>query len=110
MFYYLNYGITFLATVFIVIGVLALLTNLGILPIAIWKWWPVLFIVFGVFALILKKKEKKIAIHHIFQKIATNGRVQEKLKKIIDTVDEVVDKKLDEWHEEATSAKKSSRK
>lgn len=99
-----------MATVFIVIGVLALLTNLGILPIAIWKWWPVLFIVFGVFALILKKKQKKIAIHHIFQKIATDERVQEKLKKIIDTVDKVVDKKLDEWHEEATSAKKSGRK
>ena len=89
---------------------MALLTNMGILPIAIWKWWPVLFILFGVYALVLKKKQKKIAIHHIFQKIATDERVQEKLKKIIDTVDEVVDKKLDEWHEEATKDKKSNRK
>ena len=108
--FYLNYLITFFSAVLIVIGILALLTNLGILPMAIWKWWPVLFIIFGIYALALKKKQKKIAIHHIFHKIATDERVQEKLKKIIDTVDEVVDKKLDEWHEEAAKDKNTGRK
>ena len=106
MMYYLNYLTTFFATVFIVIGILALLTNLGVLPVVIWEWWPVLLIAFGIFALVLKKKEKKIAIHHIFHKIATDERVQEKLKKIIDTVDGVIDNKLDEWHEEATHKRK----
>lgn len=106
MMYYLNYLITFFAAIFIVIGVLALLINLGILPVVIWEWWPVLFIAFGVFALILKKREKKMAVHQIFHKIATDERIQEKLKKIIDTVDGVIDNKLDEWHKEATTHKK----
>lgn len=106
MMYYLNYLVTFFATIFIVIGVLALLTNLGVLPVAIWEWWPILLIIFGILALVLKKKEKKFAIHHIFHKIATDERVQEKLKKIIETVDGVIDNKLDEWHKEATHKRK----
>lgn len=65
-------------------------------------------IIAGIYILVLKKKRKKIAVHHLFQKFATDERVQEKLKKIIDTVDEVVDKKLDEWHKEV-SQKKSKR-
>lgn len=47
---------------------------------------------------------------HIFHKIASSEKIQEKIKKIIDTVDEIVDKKLDEWHEEATKDERSRRK
>ena len=94
------------AWVLIVLGVLALLTNLEWINSSIWLWWPVLLIIAGIYILVLHKKRKKIAIHHLFQRFATDERVQEKLKKIIDTVDEVVDKKLDEWHKEATQKKK----
>jgi len=98
----------FFAWVLIVLGVLALLTNFGWISTNIWLWWPILLIIAGIYILVLKKKRKKIAVHHLFQKFATDERVQEKLKKIIDTVDEVVDKKLDEWHKEV-SQKKSKR-
>lgn len=100
--FYPYYGFSFLAVVLIIIGALALLTNLGVLTAAIWKWWPILIIIFGIYILVLKKKKKKIAAGHIFHKIVGDERVHEKVKKIIDTVDEVIDKKLDEWHEEAT--------
>jgi len=93
----------FWAGLLIVVGVLLILTNLGILSAALWAWWPVLLIVIGVYLFTLRKKRKKIAIHHIFQKLATDDRVQEKIKKIIETVDEVVEKKIDEWHDEATA-------
>ena len=107
---YITYGLSFFATLLIVIGVVALLTNLGIISASIWNWWPVLLIIFAVYVLLLKKKKKKIVAGHLFHKIATDERVQEKVKKIIDTVDEVVDKKLDEWHEEASGETKKTRR
>jgi hypothetical protein len=99
------YYIGFIAWSLIVIGVLALLTNLGFISSSIWVWWPILLVVVGVYTLILKKKRKKIALHGIFQRLASDERIQNKLSKIVDTVDEVVEKKIDEWHEEATRKK-----
>ncbi|MBU2564547.1 hypothetical protein KKA23_03145 [Patescibacteria group bacterium] len=107
---YINYCFSFLATIILIIGVVALLTNLGILDASIWKWWPILLIVSAAYIFALKKKRKKIVASHIFGKIVGDERVHEKVKKIIDTVDEVIDKKLDEWHEDATEGKKTSRK
>ncbi|MFZ5559692.1 MAG: LiaI-LiaF-like domain-containing protein [Patescibacteria group bacterium] len=103
--FYSNCCFGFGAWVLVVLGILALLTNLGWITSSIWQWWPVLLIIAGIYILVLKKKRKKMVIHHLFQRFATDERVQEKLKKIIDTVDEVVDKKLDEWHKEATQKK-----
>ena len=97
----------FLAIVLIVLGTLALLTNFGWINASIWMWWPILLILAGIYVLVLKKKRKKIALHHVFQRFATDERVQEKLAKIINTVDEVVDKKLDEWHKEVSHKKPS---
>ena len=94
----------------IVVGVLLVLVNLGIISAAVWSWWPILLVVVGIFILTLKKRRKKIAIHQIFQKLATDDRVQEKIKKIIETVDEVVEKKIDEWHDEATKKEEPIRK
>jgi len=104
------YGFSFLAVVFIVVGVLALLTNFGILTASIWNWWPILLVIFGIYIFVLKKKKKKIVAGHLFNKITGDPRIHDKLKKIIDTVDELVDKKLDEWHEEATKEKTTRRK
>ena len=104
--FYSGYCFGFWAWALIILGILALLTNLGWVSTSIWQWWPVLLIIGGIYILVIKKKRKKMVIHHLFQRFATDERVQEKLKKIIDTVDEVVDKKLDEWHKEATQKKK----
>jgi len=101
MFYYIG----FIAWSLIVIGVLALLTNLGFISSSIWTWWPVLLVILGAYTLILKKKRKKIALHGIFQRLASDERIQSKLSKIVDTVDEVVEKKIDEWHNEVTEGK-----
>jgi len=46
-----------------------------------------------------------MTIPRIFERIASDEKVQEKLSKIINTVDEVVDKKLDEWHKEVSHKK-----
>jgi hypothetical protein len=103
--FYLGCCFGILGWALLVLGVLALLTNLGWISASIWMWWPALLILGGIYVLVLKKKRKKIAIHHIFQRFATDERIQEKLKKIVDTVDEVVDKKLDDWHKEVSQKK-----
>jgi hypothetical protein len=105
-----HYGFSFFATILIIIGAIALLTNLGAIPVAIWKWWPILLIIFGIYVFALKKKKKKIVAGHMLHKITSDERVQEKIKKILETVDTVIDKKLDEWHEEATKGKSTRRK
>jgi hypothetical protein len=102
---YMLYYINFIAWSMIVIGALALLTNLGFISSSIWIYWPILLVAFGVYVLILKKKKNKIVLHGIFQRLANDERIQSKLSKIVDTVDEVVEKKIDEWHKEATGKK-----
>ncbi|MBD3282460.1 MAG: hypothetical protein GF387_02515 [Candidatus Portnoybacteria bacterium] len=100
--FYVNYGLSFFGTILAILGVVALLTNLGVISAEIWKWWPILLIVLAIYIFALKKKKKKIVAGHLLHKITSDERVQEKIKKIIETADEVIDKKLDEWHEEAT--------
>ena len=108
--FYPHYGFTFLSILLVVVGVIALLTNLGLLTTDIWKWWPILLIIFGIYIFVLKKKKKKIVAGHIFHKITSDDNIQNKVRKIIDTVSRIVDKKLDEWHEEATKSKTTRRK
>ncbi len=104
MFYSL-FGLGFVAGFLIVVGILFLLVNLGVISAAVWAWWPILLVVVGIYILTLKKRRKKIAVHNIFSKLASDDRIQSKLNKIIETVDQVVEKKIDEWHEEATGEK-----
>jgi membrane-bound ClpP family serine protease len=108
--FYSMFGLGFIAGLLIVLGVVLLLVNTGIISAAVWAYWPVLLIIVGVYILTLRKRRKKIAVHQIFQRLATDDRVQDKIKKIIETVDEVVEKKIDEWHDEATEREASTRK
>lgn len=108
--FYLNYGLSFFATILAVVGVLALLTNLGVLSASVWKWWPILLIVFAIYIFALKKRKKKLIAGHFLHKITSDERIQEKVKKIIDIVEDVIDKKLDEWHDEAKKDKTARRK
>ena len=108
--FYPYYGFRFLATLLIVVGILGLLTNLGVLSVVIWKWWPILLVIFGIYIFVLRKKKKKIIASHLFHKITGDERIHEKVKKIIDIVDDVIDRKLDEWHEETTKDKTTRRK
>ncbi|HOZ16194.1 MAG TPA: DUF5668 domain-containing protein [Candidatus Portnoybacteria bacterium] len=101
MFYSL-FGLGFVAGFLIIVGIILLLMNLGVISAAVWAWWPIILIIIGIYILTLKKRRKKIAVHNIFSKLASDDRIQSKLNKIIETVDSVVEKKIDEWHEEAT--------
>jgi hypothetical protein len=101
--FYSYFSLGFWAGLAIVVGIVLLLTNLGIISAAVWAWWPIILVIIGIYILTLKKRRKKIAVHNIFSRLATDDRVQEKLSKIIATVDEVVEKKIDEWHDEATA-------
>jgi membrane-bound ClpP family serine protease len=103
------FGLGFIAGLLIVLGVVLLLVNIGIISAAVWAYWPILLIIIGVYILTLRKRRKKIAVHQIFQRLATDDRVQDKIKKIIETVDEVVERKIDEWHEEATEKEAPTR-
>jgi len=106
MFYSL-FGLGFVAGFLIILGIIFLLVNLGVISAAVWAWWPIILIIVGVYILTLKKRRKKIAVHNIFSKLASDDRIQSKLNKIIETVDNVVEKKIDEWHDEATSKKET---
>lgn len=99
---FINYGLSFFGAILIVVGIIALLTNLGVIGSAIWNWWPILLIILGIYVFVLKKKKKKIIAGHLLHKITSDDRIQEKIKKILETVNAVVDKKIDEWHDEAT--------
>jgi membrane-bound ClpP family serine protease len=103
--FYSYFSLGFWSMLLIVVGAVLLLTNLGIISAEVWTWWPILLIVIGIYILTLKKRRKKIAVHNIFSRLATDDRVKEKLNKIIETVDAVVEKKIDEWHEEVTTKK-----
>jgi len=106
MFYSL-FGMGFVAGFLIIIGIIFLLVNLGVISAAVWAWWPILLIIVGIYIFTLKKRRKKIAVHNIFSKLASDDRIQSKLNKIIETVDNVVEKKIDEWHEEVTNKKET---
>lgn len=106
MFYSL-FGLGFVAGFLIVIGVIFLLVNLGVISAAVWAWWPIILVIVGIYILTLKKRRKKIAVHNIFSKLASDDRVQSKLNKIIETVDQVVEKKIDEWHDETMKEKEA---
>jgi hypothetical protein len=106
MFYSL-FGLGFMAGFLIIVGIIFLLVNLGIISAAVWAWWPILLVVVGIYILTLKKRRKKIAVHNIFSKLASDDRVQSKLNKIIETVDQVVEKKIDEWHDETMQEKEA---
>jgi membrane-bound ClpP family serine protease len=106
---YSYFSLGFWSGLLIVVGVVLLLTNLGIISAAVWVFWPILLIVIGIYILTLKKRRKKIAVHNIFSRLATDDRVREKIGKIIETVDAVVEKKIDEWHEEVTNKREEPR-
>ena len=93
MFY--HHKFIFFPVVLIVLGILALLTNLGIITTSVWSWWPLLLIIFGIWLIVWQNKRKRLikgilwygAIHSFMKsgkvdKLLKNKKVQEELKKI----------------------------
>ncbi len=119
----LHHKFIFLPILLIIIGILALLTNLGIVTATIWNWWPILFIVLGVCILIWQKRKKRVlkglawygTIHKIIKekkldKLLENELVQKELKKVGDIVEGVISDQIDKLHAKYTEKKEPEEK
>jgi len=95
----------------IFIGVLALLINLGVITATIWSWWPILFVILGIYLLIWQNRKKRIikglvwygAINKFIksekiEKLLENKSVQKELKKVGDIVEGVIGDQIDKLH------------
>ncbi len=113
-----HHKIIFLPVFLIIIGILALLTNLGIVTATIWNWWPILFVILGVYILIWQKRKKRVlkglawygTIHKIIKekkldKLLENELVQKELKKVGDIVEGVISDQIDKLHEKYAEKK-----
>jgi len=106
-----HHKLIFLPAFLIIIGILALLTNLGIVTATIWNWWPILFVILGVYILIWQKRKKRVlkglawysTIHRIIKekkldKLLENELVKKELKKVGDIVEGVISDQIDKLH------------
>jgi len=95
----------------IIIGVLAVLTNLGIVTATIWNWWPILFVILGIYLLVWQRRKKRLlksllfygAIHKFLrsdkvEKLLKNEKIQEELKKVGDIVEGVITEQINKLH------------
>ncbi len=118
MFFY-HHKFIFLPILLIVIGLLALLTNLGVLSITIWRWWPILIVIFGIYIFVWQKRKKRLlkgllyygAIHKLMktekvEKLLENEKVQAELKKIGAIAEGVITEQIDKLHKKYTKKKK----
>jgi len=97
----------------------ALLTNLGILDVSIWQWWPILIVVFGIYIFVWQSRKKRLlkglmwygAIHKLMksekvEKLLENEKVQKELKKVGDIAETVLMEQIDKWHKKYTKKAK----
>ncbi len=113
----------FLPTLLIIIGILALLTNLGVLSVEIWDWWPVLFVIIGLYIFIWQKRKKRVlkglmwygVAHRLLKsekvaKLLENEKVQEELKKLGDIAEGVVTEQINKLYKKYSGTKKTKKK
>ena len=118
MFY--HHKFIFFPVVLIVLGILALLTNLGIITTSVWSWWPLLLIIFGIWLIVWQNKRKRLikgilwygAIHSFMKsgkvdKLLKNKKVQEELKKIVDIIEGVVTDQIEKLYKKYGEQKES---
>jgi len=109
----------FLPSLLIILGVLALLTNLGVLNVTIWSWWPILIILLGLYIFVWQKRKKKLLkgvmwygiVHRLMKsekigKLLENEKVQDELKKVGTIAENFVADQIDKLHKKYTSKKK----
>ena len=118
MFFY-HHKCIFLPAILIIIGVLALLTNLGVLSVTIWDWWPILIVVLGLYIFIWQGKKKRLlkglllygTIHKLMksdkvEKLLENEKVQAELKKVGAIAEGVITEQINKWHKKYKKKKK----
>lgn len=118
MFFY-HHKFIFLPTLLIIIGILALLTNLGVLSVTIWQWWPILIVVLGIYIFVWQRKKKRLlkgllvygTIHKLLknekvEKLLENEKIQAELKKIGAIAEGVITEQIDKLHKKYMKKKK----
>ncbi len=119
-----HHKLIFLPILLILIGILALLTNLGVITATVWKWWPILFVLLGVYIFIWQRRKKRLlkslvffgAIHKLMknasvEKLLENEKVQAELKKLGGIVEGAITGQIDKMHKKYTKKKgKKSKK
>lgn len=103
----------------IIIGIIALLTNLGIVAVSIWDWWPVLIVIFGLYAIIWQGRKKRLlkglmwygAIHKLMksgkvEQLLENDKVQKELKKVGDIAEAVITEQIEKLHKKYAGKRK----
>lgn len=101
----------FFPTLLILIGVLAILTNLEILSVTIWEWWPLLFVLVGLYIFVWQRKRKSLlkglmwygAIHKLLknekvEKLLESEKIKKELKKIGTIAEGVITEQIDKLH------------
>ncbi len=109
----------FIPTLLIIIGALALLTNLGVLSVTIWDWWPILIVILGLYILIWQRRKKRLlkgllyygVIHKLIksnkvEKLLENEKVQAELKKVGAIAEGVITEQIDKLHKRFKKKKK----
>ncbi len=118
--FFSHHKFIFFPILLIIIGVLALLTNLGIVTATIWSWWPILFVILGIWMLICQTQKKRIIKGLMWQegvkkflknekleKLLESNLVQKELKKVGDIVEGVISDQIDKLHKKYGEEEKS---
>ena len=108
----------FWPVILLIIGIIALLTSLGIVSTSIWRWWPILLIILAVYILIWQSRRKSLfkglmwygAINKLMksekvEQLLENEKVQKELKKVGDIAEAVITKQIDKLHKKYTKKK-----
>ncbi len=103
------------------IGVFALLTNLGVITTTIWNWWPILFVISGIYMLIWQSRKKRLIKGLMWQgaiskfiksekieKLLENESVKKELKKVGNIVEGVISNQIDKLHKKYKGEEKSA--
>lgn len=95
--------------VLVIIGLLLLLTNLGIIPVTIWKWWPVILIAIAVYMLTRRRKKNylfsSLLGYGILRKLMKEERVKEKIQTAMDIAEGLLEKQLEKLHKKYAKKK-----
>ncbi len=110
----------FIPLLVIIVGAVALLTNLGVLDVSVWNWWPVLIVILGVYMFVWHKRKKHLLKGLLLcggirkkkknakiEKLLGNEKVREELGKIEEIVEGVISEQIDKLHAKYTEKKES---
>ena len=95
-----------------------MLINLGLVSATIWNWWPILFVISGIYIFVWQKRKKRLLkglmyygiIHRLMknekvEKLLDNEKVQTELKKIGNIAGNILTEQIDKLYKKYTKKK-----